>query len=59
VRLGRLRATDIAVGTCAGRYRLLLRARQRESEVRNLVAEHAEDLTPLLGRLATSSRNFH
>ena len=45
----------------------LLRARllavrgtwQREGEVRNLVASHVEDLTPLLGRLATSSRDFH
>ncbi|TWO71478.1 error-prone DNA polymerase [Caenimonas sedimenti] len=34
---------------------------QREGEVRNLVAGHMEDLTPLLGRLADSatSRNFH
>ena len=27
--------------------------------VRNLVAERLEDLTPLLGRLGTSSRDFH
>ncbi len=32
---------------------------QREGEVRNLVAGHLEDLTPLLGRLATASRDFH
>jgi len=47
----------------------LLRARllavkgtwQREGDVRNLIAGHVEDLTPLLGRLAaaTSSRDFH
>lgn len=47
---------------------VLLRARllavrgvwQREGDVRNLVAGHLEDLTPLLGRLAGSadSRNF-
>ena len=45
----------------------LLRARllavrgtwQREGEVRNLIAEHVVDLTPLLGRLSTSSRDFH
>ncbi|MDI9689785.1 hypothetical protein [Burkholderia cenocepacia] len=58
-------AADKTTGT--GRCRLLLRARrlavrdtwQREGEVRNLVMEHVEDLTPLLGRLATSSRDFH
>lgn len=27
--------------------------------VRNLVAHRLEDLTPLLGRLGTSSRDFH
>jgi error-prone DNA polymerase len=33
---------------------------QREGEVRNLIAGHLEDLTPLLGRLATGrSRDFH
>jgi error-prone DNA polymerase len=34
---------------------------QRDGEVRNLIAGHLEDLTPLLGRLASSaaSRNFH
>jgi len=47
----------------------LLRARllavkgtwQREGDVRNLIAGHVEDLTPLLGRLAasTASRDFH
>ena len=45
----------------------LLRARllavrgvwQREGEVGNLIAGHLEDLTPLLGRLATGSRDFH
>jgi error-prone DNA polymerase len=33
---------------------------QREGEVRNLIADHLEDLTPLLGRLAASaeSRDF-
>ena len=44
----------------------LLRARlmavkgtwQREGDVRNLIAGHIEDLAPLLGRLATSSRDF-
>ncbi len=44
----------------------LLRARlmavkgtwQREGDVRNLIAGHVEDLTPLLGRLATESRDF-
>ena len=45
----------------------LLRARlmavkgtwQREGDVRNLIAGHIEDLTPLLGNLATASRDFH
>ncbi|WP_041930562.1 error-prone DNA polymerase [Methylibium petroleiphilum] len=32
---------------------------QRQGDVRNLVAERLEDLTPLLGRLTTESRNFH
>jgi len=32
---------------------------QREGAVANLIAGHLEDLTPLLGRLATSSRDFH
>ena len=32
---------------------------QREGEVGNLIAGHLEDLTPLLGRLATGSRDFH
>jgi error-prone DNA polymerase len=32
---------------------------QREGEVCNLIAGHLEDLTPLLGRLATGSRDFH
>ncbi|MDO9132204.1 MAG: error-prone DNA polymerase [Hydrogenophaga sp.] len=32
---------------------------QREGEVCNLIAGHLEDLTPLLGRLATESRDFH
>ncbi|BAL95149.1 error-prone DNA polymerase [Rubrivivax gelatinosus] len=44
----------------------LLRARlmavkgrwQREGDVRNLIAGHVEDLTPLLGRLTTESRDF-
>jgi len=31
---------------------------QREGEVRNLIAGHLEDLSPLLGRLATESRDF-
>ncbi|OOG58032.1 error-prone DNA polymerase [Polaromonas sp. C04] len=31
---------------------------QREGEVRNLIARRLVDLTPLLGRLATSSRDF-
>jgi error-prone DNA polymerase len=45
----------------------LLRARllavrgqwQREGEVRHLIAHSLHDLTPLLGRLATHSRDFH
>jgi error-prone DNA polymerase len=32
---------------------------QREGDVRNLIAGHVEDLTPLLGGLATASRDFH
>ncbi|MDI1259074.1 error-prone DNA polymerase [Aquabacterium sp.] len=32
---------------------------QREGEVRHLIAHHLRDLTPLLGRLATESRDFH
>lgn len=32
---------------------------QREGEVRHLIAHHLRDLTPLLGRLATVSRDFH
>ncbi|CAJ0715925.1 error-prone DNA polymerase [Ralstonia mannitolilytica] len=32
---------------------------QCERETRHLVAQHLVDLTPLLGRLATSSRDFH
>jgi error-prone DNA polymerase len=32
---------------------------QREGEVCNLIAGRLEDLTPLLGRLSTSSRDFH
>jgi error-prone DNA polymerase len=32
---------------------------QSEGELRSLVAGHLEDLTPLLGRLATESRDFH
>ena len=31
---------------------------QREGEVKNLIAGRLEDLTPLLGRLATGSRDF-
>jgi len=33
--------------------------RQRQGDVRNLIAERLEDLTRLLGRLATESRDFH
>ena len=32
---------------------------QREGEVRNLIAARLEDLSPLLGRLPTVSRDFH
>jgi error-prone DNA polymerase len=32
---------------------------QREGEVKNLVAHKLADLTPLLGKLATTSRDFH
>ena len=32
---------------------------QREGEVRHLIAHYLRDLTPLLGRLGTSSRDFH
>lgn len=32
---------------------------QRRGNVRNLIAERLEDLTPLLGRLATESRDSH
>ena len=32
---------------------------QRQGEVCSLIAGHLEDLTPLLGRLATVSRDFH
>ncbi|MEZ5645555.1 MAG: error-prone DNA polymerase [Burkholderiaceae bacterium] len=32
---------------------------QREGEVCNLIAGYLEDLTPLLGRLMTGSRDFH
>ncbi|VTU43231.1 MULTISPECIES: error-prone DNA polymerase [unclassified Variovorax] len=32
---------------------------QREGELRSLVAERLKDLTPLLGRLRTTSRDFH
>lgn len=32
---------------------------QRQGDVRNLVAGHLQDLTPLLGRLHTASRDFH
>jgi error-prone DNA polymerase len=32
---------------------------QRQGEVRHLIAHHFKDLTPLLGRLATHSRDFH
>lgn len=32
---------------------------QREGDVKNLIAGHLEDLTPLLGQLETTSRDFH
>jgi protein ImuB len=32
---------------------------RRQGDVRNLIAERLEDLTPLFGRLATDSRDFH
>jgi error-prone DNA polymerase len=32
---------------------------QRDGDVRNLIAAHVEDLTGLLGGLATNSRDFH
>jgi error-prone DNA polymerase len=32
---------------------------QREGEVRNLIAGHLVDLTPLLNGLSTVSRDFH
>ena len=32
---------------------------QREGELRSLIAERLKDLTPLLGRLGTASRDFH
>ena len=32
---------------------------QRDGDVRNLSAGHVEDLTRLLGGLATASRDFH
>jgi error-prone DNA polymerase len=32
---------------------------QREGETQNLIAKHFVDLTHLLGRLATPSRDFH
>ena len=32
---------------------------QREGEVRHLIAHYLHDMTPLLGRLATTSRDFH
>ena len=31
---------------------------QREGDVKNLIAGKLEDLTPMLGRLATESRDF-
>jgi error-prone DNA polymerase len=31
---------------------------QREGDVKNLIAGRLEDLTPMLGRLATQSRDF-
>ena len=32
---------------------------QREGEVCNLIAHRLADLSPMLGRLATESRDFH
>ena len=32
---------------------------QREGDVMNLIAQRLEDMTPLLGRLGTASRDFH
>jgi error-prone DNA polymerase len=32
---------------------------ENDGEVRHLIAKHLQDLTPLLGRLATASRDFH
>jgi len=32
---------------------------QREGPVCHLVAHHLKDLSPLLGRLSTASRDFH
>ncbi|MFX1679281.1 error-prone DNA polymerase [Mitsuaria sp. CC2] len=32
---------------------------QRSGDVRNLIAGHLQDLTPMLGRLRTESRDFH
>lgn len=32
---------------------------QREGDVKNIVARKLADLTSLLGRLATTSRDFH
>ncbi|TAK92662.1 MAG: error-prone DNA polymerase [Aquabacterium sp.] len=32
---------------------------QREGEVRHLIAHYLHDMTPMLGRLATTSRDFH
>ncbi len=32
---------------------------QRQGEVCHLIAQHLVDLSPLLGGLATSSRDFH
>ena len=32
---------------------------QSEGELRSLIAERLEDMTPLLGRLSTTSRDFH
>jgi len=32
---------------------------QREGDAKSLIAGRLEDLTPMLGKLATSSRDFH